>query len=420
MNTKIMKLSAIKQNPNNPRSINKDKFAKLVKSIEEFPRMLELRPIVLNKDNIVLGGNMRLKACKHIGLTEVPVVYADDLTEEEQRQFIIKDNVGFGDWDWELLANEWDVSDLNDWGLDLPDMDVQVLEAEEDNYEEPDNLQIDVVLGDLIEIGDHRLLCGDSTDSDQVARLMNGEKAELLFTSPPYSDMREYNGGKDLEVDNLIEFIPSWMPFSAYQVVNLGIQRKDNSIVQYWDLYIDKARDCGYKLLSWNTWIKPNASSLGQQTAMFPINIEFIFVFGNYTKELNRTIPCEQAGKEYTRQQRAKNGVINKGKKHKRNDYKKLHSAILLNQETKPFGNHPAPFPIQLPSEYIKAMTDEKEVVSEPFLGSGTTMVAAHQLNRKCYGMELDPKYCQVIIDRMLNLDPTLEVKINGKRYDKK
>ncbi len=420
MNTKIMKLSAIKQNPNNPRSINKDKFAKLVKSIEEFPRMLELRPIVLNKDNIVLGGNMRLKACKHIGLSEVPVVYADDLTEEEQRQFIIKDNVGFGDWDWELLANEWDVSDLNDWGLDLPDMDVEVLEAEEDNYEEPDNLQVDVVLGDLIEIGEHRLLCGDSTDSDQVARLMNGEKAELLFTSPPYSDMREYNGGKDLEVDNLIEFIPSWMPFSAYQVVNLGIQRKDNSIVQYWDLYIDKARDCGYKLLSWNTWIKPNASSLGQQTAMFPINIEFIFVFGNYTKELNRTIPCEQAGKEYTRQQRAKNGVINKGKKHKRNDYKKLHSAILLNQETKPFGNHPAPFPIQLPSEYIKAMTDEKEVVSEPFLGSGTTMVAAHQLNRKCYGMELDPKYCQVIIDRMLNLDSTLEVKINGKRYDKK
>ncbi len=119
MNTTIMKLSAIKQNPNNPRSINKDKFAKLVKSIEEFPRMLELRPIVLNKDNIVLGGNMRLKACKQIGLTEVPVVYADDLTEEEQRQFIIKDNVGFGDWDWELLANEWDVSDLNDWGLDV-------------------------------------------------------------------------------------------------------------------------------------------------------------------------------------------------------------------------------------------------------------------------------------------------------------
>ncbi len=127
-----MKLSAIKQNPNNPRSINKDKFAKLVKSIEEFPRMLELRPIVLNKDNIVLGGNMRLKACKQIGLTEVPVVYADDLTEEEQRQFIIKDNVGFGDWDWELLANEWDAQDIEDWGLSVGGFDLDAEEFDED------------------------------------------------------------------------------------------------------------------------------------------------------------------------------------------------------------------------------------------------------------------------------------------------
>ena len=119
MKSKIMKLTAIKQNPNNPRSINKHKFDKLVKSIEEFPRMLELRPIVLNKDNIVLGGNMRLKACRQLGLSEVPVVYADDLTDEEQRQFIIKDNVGFGDWDYDMLANEWQNGQLIEWGLDV-------------------------------------------------------------------------------------------------------------------------------------------------------------------------------------------------------------------------------------------------------------------------------------------------------------
>jgi len=143
MKSKIIKLSAIKQNPNNPRSINKDKFAKLVKSIEEFPRMLELRPIVLNKDNIVLGGNMRLKACKQIGLTEVPVVYADDLTEQEQQQFIIKDNVGFGDWDWELLANEWDIGDLADWGLDIP-IDQQIDKMEDDDeIELPQSVQLE-------------------------------------------------------------------------------------------------------------------------------------------------------------------------------------------------------------------------------------------------------------------------------------
>ena len=425
MNSKIMKLSAIKQNPNNPRTINKDKFNKLVKSIEEFPRMLELRPIVLNKDNIVLGGNMRLKACKHIGLTEVPVVYADDLTEEEQRQFIIKDNVGFGDWDWELLANEWDVSDLNDWGLDLPDMDVEVLEAKEDNYVEPDNLQVDVVLGDLIEIGEHRLLCGDSTNSDQVAKLMNGEKAELLFTSPPYSDMREYNGDKDLSVSNLVEFIPSWMPFSYYQVVNLGIQRKEGEIVEYWDSYIDKAKKCGYKLLSWNIWNRENAGfSVANITSMFATQHEWIFVFGTKVKTLNKTIKNKEAGTARSKiANRQKDGSIKKLKGPVINSHRQLGTINTINPQlandeftTK----HPATFPVELPSEYIKAMTNEKEVVSDPFMGSGTTMIAAHQLNRKCYGMELDPKYCQVIIDRMLNLDPTLEVKINGKRYDKK
>jgi len=418
MKTEAVKIKEVKTNPNNPRFIKDDKFKKLVRSIKEFPEMLELRPIVVDKDNIVLGGNMRLRACKEAGLKEVHIVKADQLTEEQQREFIIKDNVGFGEWDWDNLANEWDTEKLEDWGLDLPlDLAVEELEAEEDDYEMPNEIKTDIVLGDLIEIGEHRLLCGDSTDSDQVAKLMNGEKAELLFTSPPYSDMREYNGEKDLSINNLVEFIPTFLPYVEYQVINLGIQRKENDIIQYWDDYISKAKSCGYKLLSWNTWIKPNASSLGQQTAMFPINIEFIFVFGNYTKELNRTIPCEQAGKEYTRQQRAKNGVINKGKKHKRNDYKKLHSAILLNQETKPFGNHPAPFPIQLPSEYIKAMTNEKKTICDSFLGSGSTMVAAHQLKRKCYGMELDPKYCQVIVDRMMKLDSALEVKINGKPY---
>ena len=418
MKTTTVPIGDIKPNPDNPRHIKDDKFKKLVTSIKDFPQMLELRPIVVDSDGIILGGNMRLKACQAAGLKEVPVIYADQLTEDQKREFIIKDNVGFGEWDWDVLANEWDEVVLDAWGLDVPAFDIEEeKEAEEDGYEVPDEITTDIQLGDLFDIGPHRLLCGDSTNTEQVARLMNGEKAELLFTSPPYSDMREYNGEKDLSIDNLIDFIPTWMPFVEYQVVNLGIQRKDNEIVQYWDYYIDKARSCGYKLLSWNIWVKPNASSLGQQTAMFPINIEFIFVFGNKPKELNRTIPCEQAGKKYTRQQRNKDGSIDKGNQYARNEYKKLHSAILTNQETNPFGNHPAPFPIHLPSGYIKAMTNEKNIVVESFLGSGTTMVAAHQLDRRCYGMELDPKYCQVILDRMLTLDPTLEIKRNGEPY---
>ena len=134
MKTELIKLSSIKSNPNNPRVIKDDKFKKLVQSIQDFPKMLEIRPIVINDDNIILGGNMRLKACKEAGLKEVPIIKATDLTEEEQRQFIIKDNKGYGEWDWDMLANEWDNEELNDWGLDVwqsvTEVDYSILDEE--------------------------------------------------------------------------------------------------------------------------------------------------------------------------------------------------------------------------------------------------------------------------------------------------
>ena len=120
MNATRIPIKDIKSNPNNPRIIKDDKFKKLVQSIIDFPRMLEIRPIVVNDEMVVLGGNMRLKACKEAGLKEIPVIKASDLTPEQQREFIIKDNVGFGEWDWAMLANEWDYKELDDWGLTLP------------------------------------------------------------------------------------------------------------------------------------------------------------------------------------------------------------------------------------------------------------------------------------------------------------
>lgn len=120
MKTIKVKISDIKANPNNPRLIKDDKFAKLVKSVQEFPEMLEIRPIVVNTDMVVLGGNMRLKACKEAKIKELTVIVADNLTEEQQREFLIKDNVSGGEWDFEMLANEWDIEKLEDWGLDMP------------------------------------------------------------------------------------------------------------------------------------------------------------------------------------------------------------------------------------------------------------------------------------------------------------
>jgi hypothetical protein len=125
-----VKISEVKSNPKNPRIIKDDKFEKLVRSIKEFPKMLEIRPIVVNDDMIVLGGNMRLKACKAAGLKEVPIIKASELTEDEQKQFIIKDNVSGGEWDWDMLANEWEVEELEEWGLDVP-IDKEIEDAEE-------------------------------------------------------------------------------------------------------------------------------------------------------------------------------------------------------------------------------------------------------------------------------------------------
>jgi ParB-like chromosome segregation protein Spo0J len=116
-------INTVKANPNNPRIIKDDKFAKLVKSINEFPQMLNLRPIVVNDDMVVLGGNMRLKACKEAGLKEIPIIKASELTEQQQKEFIVKDNVGYGEWDWNDLANNWDAEQLQDWGLDIPGFD---------------------------------------------------------------------------------------------------------------------------------------------------------------------------------------------------------------------------------------------------------------------------------------------------------
>ena len=114
------KISEVKLNPNNPRLIKDDNFKKLVQSIKDFPEMLEIRPIVVNSDMVILGGNMRFKACKEAGLKEVPIIVADNLTEEQQSEFLIKDNVSGGEWDFEMLANEWDVEQLESWGLDIP------------------------------------------------------------------------------------------------------------------------------------------------------------------------------------------------------------------------------------------------------------------------------------------------------------
>ena len=386
----LININKVKENPNNPRIIKDVKFKKLVQSIKDFPEMLDLRPIVVDANMIVLGGNMRLKACKEAGLKEVPVLVADKLTDEQQKEFIIKDNVGFGEWDWDVLANEWEAQDLEDWGLELNFDNTSVLEAEEDDYQEPDDLKVDVVLGDLIEIGEHRLLCGDSTDSDQVEKLMNGEKADMVFTDPPYGV--SYTGGvihgnkintnnkremlKNDEIDLYSDFI-ALLPL----VIDNG------------PLYIFYATRNSYQIFK---PLHENGIDIMAVLAWVKINTGYADMNSHYK---NRYEPCV-----YAKIGKSTNWI---GPTDENTTWE-----IEKDRNNK---LHPTQKPISVPERAIK--NHNANLIIDLFLGSGSTMVAAHQLNRKCYGMELDPKYCQVIIDRMQKLDPTIEIKINGKQY---
>jgi DNA modification methylase len=362
-----MLISQIKPNPNNPRIIKDNKFKLLVKSIQEFPEMLELRPIVIDENNIVLGGNMRLKACIEAGLTDVPVKVAT-LSEQQKKEFIVKDNVGFGEWDWDDLANNWDVEELTEWGLDIPNFDAEILEAEEDDFAVSDGgTETDIVLGDLFEIGKHRLLCGNSTDSDQVAKLMNGQKADMVFTDPPYGIGYEYNSHKDTKGEEYLKFCEEW-----FNILQLNCE------------LIIITTGWSYKNFWWNkspsdelVWFDKTKQSGGRSYHLR--KTEPIFIFGKIKQKYTWDILEIQS---------------NRG-----DGMRELHTC---------------PKPISLIADIIKPQTINNSIILDIFLGSGTTMVASHQLKRKCYGIEFDPKYCQVIVDRMRKLDPTLIIKKNG------
>ena len=374
MKSELVDIKTVKSNPNNPRIIKDDKFKKLVNSIKEFPKMLEIRPIVVNEDMVVLGGNMRLKACKEAGLKEIPIIMASELTEDEQKQFIIKDNVSGGEWDWEMLANEWNAEELDAWGLDVPDFGKEI-EAEEDDFEVPENgIETDIVLGDLFEIGEHRLLCGDSTDSDQVARLMNGSKADMLFTDPPYNVSFNGRSGKfdviqndDLKTEDFDKFIEEF----AQTVHTLQIPLK--YIWCNWKFYGTLQKH--FQLNACIVWAK-NVFGLGRG---YRHQHEFCFFEGKLDDGINNETDLWEIKK----------------------DSKYM---------------HPTQKPIGLS---VRALNNHKKAknILDLFGGSGSTLVGIHQLNRIGYIMELDPKYCQVIIDRMRKLDPNIKIKKNGEDY---
>ena len=368
--------------PYNPRQSTAKQEKHLKESLEKFGLV---EPIIFNKQTgYIVGGHFRVRELKKLGIKEIECVIVD-LNEADEKELNIRLNANTGSWDWDTLANDWEVVDLEAWGLDIPQFDneAEELEASEDDYDVPEGgIETDIVIGDLFEIGEHRLLCGDSTDSDAVARLMNGEKADMVFTDPPYGYKYESNyQDKHKELlndDKILNFLPNAFLFTKDNTafyVFCGWQT-----VKQW---ISEIENIGLNLKNIIVW-KKNNWSMGDLKGAYAGQYEIILFAHKGRIELK-----EGRGQDVWEFDRV------------------------------PPKEHPTMKPIELIIKALKDVSNIKNLVLDFFLGSGSTMVAAHQLKRRCFGMELEPKYCAVIIDRMAKLDPSLKITRNGKEYKK-
>lgn len=417
---KIIQLSEIKLNPRNRNRHSKEQISRLSDIIkyQGFRQPL----IVSNRSGICVAGEGRYLAAKNLGMKQVPVIFQDFESEEQEIAAGVSDNA--------IAA--WSELDLEGINLDIgelgPEFDIDLLGikgfeidvADKEGLTDPDEIpetpkESPVCRGELFRLGSHRLLCGDSTSITDVERLMNGEKAEICFTSPPYSDQRDYRGEIDLSIDKIKQFIRTCFSKCSFLVVNLGYSRKDGEVDQYWNDYIQEAKDCKLKLLSWNVWNKKECGSIGNQTAMFGISHEWIFVFGNAPKVLNKTVENKYGGDFSNHNStRQKDGTVKKGKDRTIGSHSQLKTIYECSAQKARDGiDHPARFPVELPVGYIEAMTNENEIVYEPFSGSGTTLIACEKTNRRCFGMEIDPHYCSVILDRWAAFTGKDPVRLN-------
>lgn len=395
-----MSIKDIRMNPDNPRLIKDAKFAKLVKSLQDFPQMFDLRPIVIDEKNMVLGGNMRLKAAKEIGLLEVPIKRAVGLSKEQKKEFIVKDNLNYGEWDWDQLVANWDTTRMEDWGVDLPEAKIE-RKAEEDDYEIPEELPTDIKPGDIITIGEHRLLCGDACEAASFTLLMAGDKADLIFTDPPYGVSYlagRVGGQKKSAFQNLYAF--SQPDIAAY------VWYASRTHVQF-----EKAlKEAGFEVNQQLIWNK--GMSLGHS---------------DYHWAHEPVLYCKKAsGKTTWYGDRTEKTILGP----KRSELLSLKKEELIQIVKNLLDNstnweidrdhavtykHPTQKPVPLAGRAIINSSKDRAIVADCFLGSGSTMVACHQLGRICYAMDLEPRNCQITVNRMRKLAAGIEVTVNGK-----
>lgn len=398
---KKVKVSSLKLNPDNPRRIGNVEMDRLVKSLQDFPDMMRLREIVVDETMTVLGGNMRLLALRKIGEKDCIAKVVKGLTPEQKREFVIKDNAAFGEWDMDALANGWGDLPLAEWGVDLPedwlkgedgelaDADPQIDRAEELNK------TWKVKTGDLWQIGRHRLLCGDATKADDVARCMGGgEKADMVFTDPPYgvayADKNKYlnaiSRGNRIQTEIVgdhkdINELANTVIYPAFcRIKDILADRSSYYITapQGGDLLMMMMmmQKAGLILRHMIIWVKNN-HVLGRSDYNYKhepilfgwINVHDFYGLGEHkfsTWEIDKPLKSDL---------------------------------------------HPTMKPVELVINAIMNSCPKDGIMADLFGGSGTSMVASENTGRKCRMMELATSYCAVILQRMTDAFPGIEIK---------
>lgn len=371
MKTQKVQIETIKLDPSNPRSITKEAFERLKQSITDFPEMQKVKPLVV-ADGYALAGNMRLLAYKDLGYRELHVLDVSEWSQAKRDEFMIKDNTHYGTWDYDALANEWETLPLTDWGLDVWETEVEELKGLTDEDDVPEAPQEPITkLGDVWILGEHRVMCGDSTSKEAVEILMDGEKADMVFTDPPYGV--DYDGGhavkgvrrEKLKNDGTADIYKSTIS------IMYRYSKKDTPLYLWYSdskslSVLSAVLSAGYEIRNNIIWNK-NVAQFGAIGAQYKTKHE----------------PCLYCYK--------------KGQKSNWTGPNNEVSVWDIDRNSKN-EHHPTQKPIALAERCIK--NHKADTVLDLFLGSGSTLIAAEKTNRKCYGMELDPKYCDVIVKR--------------------
>jgi len=368
MKTELIKLSDIKPYAGNAKKHPETQIKNVMQSIKDFGIV---QPLVVDKDNVLIIGHCRLTACKRLKMKEVPVVRLEDLTEEQAQKLRLLDNkLNESEWDFDLLADqipELDFTDYDiDWGIDLEDDDVPAQGGED---EAPDEVETRCKLGDIWKLGDHRLICGDSTDKDVIDLLLNGEKAYIVLTDPPYG---------------------------------IGVVNNEGTVIGYGKKHLAKRG-------KYAPIVGDNTTETAQKAyeALSQVCTKLIIWGGNYFLDFlpasDGWVIWDKRGESGMRNNFADgemawcsfhtpvriyhqlwNGMIREGEHEKR--------------------VHPTQKPVKMLGEILQDFTDEGANVIDVFGGSGSTLIACEQTKRKCFMCELDPHYCDVIIQRWENL----------------